>query len=142
MRPFAIACALLASVMSPITATRAAPPADGRVDLQMPPRRAARAVIDRFGARGSVFNAWIESENETTHVRLAGTPTVDHIELDHCASCKPLRATLSFVSGNEEAQVIHGVFAELRLDGGGMDADDVADPGESGHLALHGCGRP
>ena len=163
-------------------------PEEARIELAMPVRDAAQAVVEKLGARGfavvdanrtesgyyvklagnrdfsgtqtlgSVFYVWIDDADRTgiSQVKMVGKPTVNHQEA--CpgspeTGCTDL-ATLSpfAISGREEAQVIHGVMAELRLDGDGAeDGTPTAQaattaqaqaPTELGRLTLHGCGRP
>jgi hypothetical protein len=92
----------------------------------------------------------VTSVNGTSQVRMVGKPTVDRQEVCQgsmeptCAGASMLSS--SGISGAEEAQVIHGVLAELRLDGAEVSSQTAEAgaraPSELGHLTLHGCGRP
>jgi hypothetical protein len=161
------------------TSERSLAAGDDHVELAMPVHDAAHVIIDKLGARGfavvdaqpsprgyylkfmgnrdfsgtqtigSVFYAWLDGDGDTTHVRLIGKPTIDHVEscpsLDQVTTCKELKMWSPFaINGWEEAQVVHGVFSELRLDGSDVSnaTADARPPSELGHLTLHGCGRP
>jgi hypothetical protein len=71
---------------------------------------------------GSAFYAWIEPDGpRAAKLKLVGKPTINHVEgcpaLDG-AGCKPLTTYLDWgIKGYEEAVTIHGIFAELQVDG-------------------------
>jgi hypothetical protein len=71
---------------------------------------------------GSAFYAWVDSVGVMkTRLRMVGKPMVDHREgcpaMDG-APCTPLETFVQWgVSGAEEATAIHGVYAELAVDG-------------------------
>jgi hypothetical protein len=71
---------------------------------------------------GSVFYAWITPDGpRAAKVKMIGKPTINHVEgcptLDG-TSCKALTTYLDWgIKGYEEAVAIHGIFAELQVDG-------------------------